>query len=76
MKPTENDSLVVERLVSIETKLDAVLTRDEDHERRIRTLEARRTVSPGQLWGAFASLIACAVGLSVLARFVIEVVVR
>lgn len=34
-----HDTTVVERLARIETKVDSLLTRDDDHEVRIRRLE-------------------------------------
>lgn len=36
------DEALIERLVRMETKLDLVLTRAEDHEVRLRALEERK----------------------------------
>lgn len=40
---------LMERLVRIETKIDAMLDKNEDHEDRIRTLEASRWKIAGGL---------------------------
>lgn len=51
-----------ERLVRIETKLDIVVgshgAQLTDHETRIRAQEARKTVSPRDLWLAVSGAIA------------------
>ncbi|MDL9978856.1 hypothetical protein [Microbacterium candidum] len=65
-----------DRLVRMEGKIDTLIFGRNDHEERIRALEARRTISPAQLWGAACALVGVLVGLSVLSRFVLEVIVR
>jgi hypothetical protein len=61
--------------VRLETKVDIVLTqhgsRLDDHEVRIRGQEARRFVSPGQLWGGIIAAIAGASGLVSLINWLI-----
>lgn len=74
--PPTTDVEVVERLVRIETKLDADWRVGNDHEGRLRALEARRTISPGQLWAVMASGVGLLVGVSILTRFVLEVIIR
>lgn len=49
-----------ELLVRIDTRLDAVIEDKKDHEARIRKLEDRRTVSPGQLWSGLAGAVGAA----------------
>ena len=60
----EDDVALVEVLTRLETKLDGALSHAEDHEGRIRTLEARRTVAPRDLWVGITGAIAAGAALS------------
>ena len=65
--------------VRLEAKVDIALTQhagrldrhdeiDDDHERRLRSLEQRSTVAPWQLWTAFATAIPIALALAAFIR--------
>lgn len=47
-----------ELLVRIDTRLEAVIEDKKDHEKRIRTLEDRRYISPKQFWLGFSGAVA------------------
>jgi hypothetical protein len=61
--------------VRLETKVDLVLGQHgnsiADHESRIRAQEARRFVSPGQLWGGIVAALAGASALATLVNWLI-----
>jgi hypothetical protein len=54
-----NDTNLIVALTRVETKVDVVLSQHgaklEDHEGRLRKVEARRTVSPRTLWTSVIS---------------------
>lgn len=65
-KPEATETEVLIYLARLEGKLDTAIGQhgerisaaervDADHERRLRDLEAKDTVSPRQLWATFAS---------------------
>ena len=63
--------------VRLETKVDIVLSqhgsRLDDHEVRIRGQEARRYVSPAQLWTGIVASIAGASGIASLINWVTSI---
>lgn len=62
--------------VRLETKVDLVLsqhgTKLDDHETRIRVQEARRFVSPAQLWSGILAAVAGASALVTLINWLIS----
>lgn len=76
---SEDETQVRVILARLEGKLDANLAahggdiatlkaNDADKEVRLRTQEARRTISPQQLWAGIATAVGTATGLATLIR--------
>lgn len=74
MPPTQATDTVPIWAVRLEAKVDVALARQsgqlnnhtgdlEDHERRLRVLEATKTVSPAGLWGAVVGGVATCAAL-------------
>jgi hypothetical protein len=61
-----------ELLIRIDTRLENVIKVNEDHEARIRTLQAKATISPKQLWGAFAGAVGTAAAGIPLIQWVVN----
>ena len=69
--PTE-DAALATVLTRIEVKLDTALTRGDDLEIRMRVQEARKTVSPRDLWIGFTG----AVGAGAALASIIQAILR
>lgn len=64
--PPSEDAALVSFLTRVEVKLDQVLTRGDDHEGRIRVLEARKTVAPRDLWLGVTGAIAAGASIATI----------
>lgn len=63
LPPSDSNTAILVAMARLEAKLDQALTGQNDHENRLRDLEAKSTVSPRTLWtailgavGAFAAV--------------------
>lgn len=68
--PTE-DAALAAVLTRIEVKLDAALLRGDDHEARLRVVEAREYVTPRGMWLVATGGIAGAVGIAQLVNHLV-----
>lgn len=66
--PPTDDAALATVLTRIEVKLDNALSQGQDHELRLRIVEARKTVSPRDLWLGLGGAVAAGASVATIVR--------
>lgn len=67
-----DDAALASFLVRLETKLDQALSGHSDHEARLRAQEARKTVSPRDLWTGLTGAAAAGAAIASIINAIIK----